>query len=53
MGSEQASRYWDGLIDEVGFWKRILTAQEKTNLYNAGAGLAYPLIESSGFLPIL
>lgn len=33
---------FDGLIDEVGFWKRVLTAQERTDLYNAGAGLAYP-----------
>ncbi len=27
-----------GAIDEVGFWKRILTAAEITALYNAGAG---------------
>lgn len=33
---------YDGLVDEVGFWKRILTADEKTALYNAGAGLSYP-----------
>lgn len=32
----------DGRIDEVGFWKRVLTAPERTSLYNAGAGLAYP-----------
>jgi hypothetical protein len=30
-----------GLIDEVGFWKRKLTAQEITALYNGGAGLPY------------
>lgn len=29
---------WDGRIDEVGFWKRLLTAQEKTDLYNSTAG---------------
>jgi len=34
--------YWDGLIDEVGFWKRVLTSDERTALYNGGAGLAYP-----------
>jgi len=33
---------WDGLIDEVGFWKRVLTAQERTDLYNNGNGFAYP-----------
>lgn len=32
---------WDGLIDQVGLWKRVLTAQERTDLYNSGAGLSY------------
>lgn len=35
-------RYMDGIIDEVGFWKRILTSGERTSLYNGGNGLAYP-----------
>lgn len=35
------NNYFDGLIDEVGFWKRILTTDEKTDLYNSGAGLSY------------
>lgn len=34
--------FHDGRIDEVGFWTRVLTAAERTSLYNAGAGLAYP-----------
>lgn len=34
--------YMSGIIDEVGFWKRLLTAGEITQLYNSGAGLAYP-----------
>lgn len=38
----------DGLIDEVGFWKRILTAQERTDLYNAGNGFAYPFTAAGG-----
>jgi len=30
---------WDGLMDEVGFWKgRIPTAAEITELYNSGSG---------------
>lgn len=33
--------YWDGLIEQVGFWKRALTDDEVADLYNAGAGLAY------------
>ncbi len=29
---------FDGRIDEVGFWKKVLTGAERTELYNAGAG---------------
>ena len=32
----------DGRIDEVGFWKRVLTAAERTALYNGGTGKTYP-----------
>lgn len=47
------SLWWDGLIDEVGFWKRVLTSGERTQLYNGGSGLAYPFTASKGnlFLP--
>jgi hypothetical protein len=34
--------FFDGEIDEVGIWNRLLTTQEKTDLYNAGAGITYP-----------
>lgn len=44
------SEYFDGLIDEVGFWKRVLTSGERTSLYNSGSGLAYPF--SSGGLVV-
>jgi hypothetical protein len=40
--NEFAGYYLDGLLDEVSFWKRVLTPAERTNLYNSGAGLAYP-----------
>ncbi|MEX2143233.1 MAG: LamG-like jellyroll fold domain-containing protein [Anaerolineales bacterium] len=33
--------YFDGVIDEVGFWKRVLSPQEIAALYNIGNGLAY------------
>jgi hypothetical protein len=33
---------YDGLIDEVGIWKRVLTADERTTLYNSGSGTTYP-----------
>lgn len=34
--------YWDGLIDSVTLWKRVLTGAEITTLYNGGLGLDYP-----------
>ncbi len=34
-------RLWDGLISLMGFWKRTLTADEKTWLYNGGIGRTY------------
>lgn len=37
-----ASFFFDGIIDEVGIWNKVLTSTEVTDLYNAGAGLAYP-----------
>jgi archaellin len=33
--------YIDAVVDEIGFWKRKLTAVEITALYNTGAGLPY------------
>jgi hypothetical protein len=43
MGSfvSVAAGYFQGLIDEVGFWKRKLSAGEITALYNGGAGLPF------------
>ena len=32
----------DGRVDSVSVWKRVLTAQERTDLYNGGAGFDYP-----------
>lgn len=34
--------YFNGAIDELGMWSRVLTATERTALYNAGAGKFYP-----------
>jgi hypothetical protein len=31
----------DGLIDEASFWKRVLTSDERTWLYNSGNGRGY------------
>lgn len=38
------TRYLDGYVDEVGFWKRTLTSAERTTLWNGGAGLSYPFV---------
>jgi hypothetical protein len=32
---------FDGLIDEFGFWHRLLTSEEKGWLYNSGDGISY------------
>lgn len=36
------THHFNGLIDSVSVWKRLLTAAEKTQLYNNGNGLDYP-----------
>jgi hypothetical protein len=34
--------YFNGQLDEFGYWNRVLSQTEVTILYNSGAGLAYP-----------
>lgn len=41
-GTNSAVQGMNGAIDEVGYWNRVLTAPELTELYNAGVGLTYP-----------
>jgi len=38
--------YFDGLIDEVGIWDKVLSSDEITELFNSGAGLTYPFTDS-------
>lgn len=40
-------RWWNGMIDEVGFWTKELSSTEVSSLYNGGSGLAYPLTVAS------
>ena len=40
--NEEGITYLNGRLDSVSIWKRLLTANEKTQLYNAGSGLDYP-----------
>ncbi len=32
------TRYWNGRVEEVGIWKRVLTAQNRADLYHGGLG---------------
>ena len=41
-GGTGYSGHFDGLIDEVGIWSRVLTSTEVSQLYNDDAGLQYP-----------
>ncbi|CAG0926907.1 hypothetical protein TFLX_00255 [Thermoflexales bacterium] len=34
--------YHVGVLDEIGFWKRVLTSEELVRLYNNGQGRTYP-----------
>lgn len=42
VGQAESAGYYDGLLDELGIWSRILTSDEITALYNSGSGLTYP-----------
>lgn len=39
--------YMNGRIDEVGIWKRVLTGNERNQLYKSGAGFSYPFLYPS------
>ena len=49
LGSYEATAdwYYDGSLDEVGIWSRVLSSTEVTTLYNSGSGLQYPFTTSS------
>lgn len=42
LGDYDVQFHHDGSLDEVGFWKKVLSAAERTQLYNGGDGLTYP-----------
>jgi hypothetical protein len=47
-GVSAQSLYWNGRIDQVGFWKRKITSGEITQLYNAGSGISYATLSGGG-----
>lgn len=42
IGGFAGGQFWDGRGDATGIWKRALTADERTELWNGGAGVEYP-----------
>lgn len=42
IGINNIAAFFNGAIDELGFWGRTLTAGEVTSLYNGGAGKTHP-----------
>lgn len=42
IGQNSNTNYYDGAVDEVAFYTRILSAGDVTDLYNGGSALAYP-----------
>lgn len=41
IGEGYGNAPWDGKIDEVGLWNKVLTEDEISQLYNSGNGLNY------------
>jgi hypothetical protein len=41
-GDQGGAGLFEGRIDEVAIWSRVLTSDERTALFNAGAGKYYP-----------
>ena len=39
---------YDGLLDEVALWRRVLSSADRTWLYNAGAGRSYADLVAEG-----
>lgn len=50
VGRFDGDIYMDGRVDEVGFWKKALNAQQLTDLYASGSGNTYnPDLGNSGW----
>lgn len=41
-GNGNATNRFDGVMDAVGIWSRVLTSDERAYLYNSGAGRQHP-----------
>lgn len=43
--------YFDGLLDEAGFWSKELSSTEVSDLYNGGSGIPYEAPAGAAFIP--
>lgn len=46
------SQYFDGYVDEFGYWMRQRTAADAVKLYNSGHGVTFPRFQSFDTLPV-
>lgn len=52
--SQTDAQWYDGLMDEVGIWNRILSGPEITELYNSGTGKnPYAVATNANFLAFM
>ena len=47
LGQINGAGHWDGRMDAIGWWKRVLTNLERTQLYNDGDGRESPFLVST------
>ena len=45
-GTLASTRFFDGKLDELGFWKRVPTSGDRTTMYGGGTPPAYPFSTS-------
>ncbi|PXY45107.1 hypothetical protein DMB68_10410 [Flavobacterium hydrophilum] len=49
IGKNKSNNYFEGSIDDIGIWNRVLTSQEITAIYNAPKPILYTLIPDLNF----
>lgn len=47
-GETGGTSYWDGGVDELYFYKRVPSVNDRSRLWNGGNGLAYPFSAGAG-----
>jgi len=49
VGGQGGVPFFDGTIDEFGYWSKELTSAEILSLYNSGSAITYPYSSNVGF----